>query len=325
MILVQRYTPSTGKIEQIDPEHVGPLLPQEDLVLWVDLQHPTDDELHWLSDTFHFHPLAMEDVRKQRQRSKLEWYEGYYFIVLHAIKFHKRSGRLDSDEIDTFLGKNYLVTVHRNSAPIIAQVRQRWNESACPREETSFLFYLLLDAVVDDYFPALDDIGDIIDTIDTTISTKPDPAMLNRIFSLRHTLLSIRKIVTPLRDALNELIRSEESGHLFPLTKTTAYFNDVFDHALRVIDFVDTYRDMLSSSVEAYQSSLSNRLNENMQRLTVVATILATNAAITGFFGVNLRGMGVGSEWPYGAQILFLTIIVVTLFELWIFRRKGWF
>lgn len=293
-------------------------------MLWVDLQKPDEEELSWLCNAFQFHPLAMEDVRKQRQRSKVDWYDRYYFFVLHTINYHKRAGTVDSDEIDIFLGKNFLVTVHRDANHVIEQVRQRWEKASFPNEATPFLFYLVVDAIVDSYFPVLDTIGDSIDEIDAKVFTKPEQSVLKRIFTLRHTLLNIRKIIAPLRDSFNELIRSEETSQLFNIEQTTAYLNDVFDHVLRLTDFVDTYRDMLSGSLDAYQSSLANVLNENMQRLTVAATVLATNAVITGFFGMNLQGMGINSSWPYGGYVLVAFIVVITLFEIWLFRRKGW-
>lgn len=129
-----------------------------------------------------------------------------------------------------------------------------------------------------------------------------------------------------MRDAFNELIREEEDGGIFGSGRQTrAYFMDVFDHILRITDFIDTYRDMLSGSLDAFQSSLANRLNENMQRLTVVTTVLATATVITGFYGMNVRGLGVNNlDYPYSGFILLIVLVVVTLIELWIFRRKGW-
>jgi magnesium transporter len=133
----------------------------------------------------------------------------------------------------------------------------------------------------------------------------------------------MRKLLGPLRDALNELLATENDSTL-GLEHTRAYFSDVFDHVLRLTDFVDTYRDMLSGSLEAYQSSLANRLNENMQRLTVAATVLATATVITGFFGMNLRGLLINSPWAYGGHLVVGGLVVITLVEIWLFHRKRW-
>ncbi|MHB9132125.1 MAG: magnesium/cobalt transporter CorA [Armatimonadota bacterium] len=324
MLHCQRYLTSTGAIEDIQPEQVAALLEQPDIVVWVDLYRPTEDELQWLMDTFRFHPLAIEDIRKQKQRAKVDRYETYYYFVLRSIHYHVHSHRLDSGEIDIFIGKNYLVTSRTTRVPALDKARELWVKSQLPHEATPFLFYLVVDAIVDSYFPVIDNIGELIDDIDATIFSSVHDVSLQPIFALRKNLLKIRKILGPLRDALDELIRAEETGIILSVEHTRAYFMDVLDHVLRITDFVDTFRDMLSGSLDAYQSAMANKLNENMQRLTIAATILATAAALTGFFGMNLQGLMVNSGYPYGAYIALALLIVSIGFELWIFRKKGW-
>ena len=324
MILCEQYNTLTGTIAKLEPDEVVPALAQRDAVLWVDLQNPEESELNWLQQTFNFHPLALEDVRNQRQRAKVDRYTGYYFFVMRAIHHHPRAHRVDSTQVNLFIGLNYLVTVHREPIAALDDARARWEESRLPAEATSYLFYLVTDAVVDSYFPVIDAIGDLIDDLDKELLSKPTRATIGIIFDLRRSLLTIRKILAPQRDAFNELIRSEEGGKIFHLEQTRVYFSDVYDHILRQTDFVDTYRDMLSGSMDAYQSSLSNKLNENMQRLTVAATVLATSTVITGFFGMNLQGMGINSPWPYGGLLTLIILVVITVIEIWIFYRMKW-
>jgi len=289
MISAQLYRPATGTVEQISFEQVGPLLSRDDVLLWIDISAPEEEELAALASTFQFHPLAMEDVNNQRQRAKVDRYDDFYFIVLPVIDFCAKTYEVSEGEIDIFIGERYLVTIHRNHAPIMEQVWRRCLAGKLTRPTPVFLFYLVSDAVVDSYFPITDQVGEIIDEIDEQIFAEPTNSILRPIFQLRHGMLQIRKALGPMRDAFNELLREEEDGSILHGTRhTRAYLTDVFDHILRIIDVIDTYRDMLSGSLDAFQSSLSNRLNENMQRLTVAATILATATVVTGFYGMNV-------------------------------------
>jgi magnesium transporter len=322
MLQCERYYPATGAIEAVEPAQLPALLAQPDVVLWIDLTRPDEEQLHWLAETFHLHPLAVEDLHNQRQRPKVDRYDDYLFVSLRVAHYHKRSHRFDTHELDMILGTNYLVTVHQNALPGLEHVRHRWEQTHPAGVAAPFLFYLVLDSVVDGYFPIVDAIGDRIDTLDVEIFANATQASLQSIFTLRRSLLSIRKVLGPTRDMLNELLRLvEESPGQAALR---AYYIDVFDHVLRLTDFIDTYRDMLSGSLEAYQSTLANQLNTNMQRLTVGATVLATATVITGFYGMNLRGLLINSAWPYGGHALLITLVVVTIIELWLFRRKGW-
>jgi len=324
MITVDCYETQTGKVERIGREQVPANLRQEGTILWVDLQQPGDEELDWLRDTFHFHPLAMEDVKRHQERAKIDRYDNYYFFILHAIEYDTDRLKVDIHETDLFIDRDYLVSIHGVELPGLDEVRNRLKEARLPQGTTSFLTYLITDSVVDHYFPAIDDIGDLIDELDAAIIEKPDRESMRKIFRLRRNLLLIRKHIAPLRDALNELIRGEESEQLFPNNNARMYFSDIYDHVLRLTDFVDTYRDMLSGSIDAYQSSLSNVLNVNIQRLTVAATILATGTLITGFFGMNENGAFIHSPWPYGGWVILGVLLVLTMLEIWYFRRIGW-
>lgn len=324
MIICERYHPATGSVERISPEEIRKPWEQGDVVYWIDLQHPTDGDYEWLANTFQFHPLAIEDVRNHRQRPKVDDYDDYLYVVLRTVQYHAHTHAITSQQLSIFVSKNYLVTIHANGEKAIQAVRERWERTPCPGETVPFLFYLIADTVVDSYFPIIDRIGEVIDGLDEAILHNPNPEMLHTIFTLRKSLLNIRKVLGSMRDVFNEILRLGELGDRFTLAQTRAYFMDVYDHVLRLTDFTDTYRDMLSGSLEAYQSSLSNQLNRNMQRLTVVTTILATATVITGFYGMNLRGLYINSTAPYAGHIVLGSLLLVMLFELWLFWRKGW-
>lgn len=324
MITCEQYTPATGTVERFTFDGACPL-PTENRLLWIDAQAPTEDELAALAKSFQFHPLAMEDVRNGRQRAKVDRYPNADFIVLKSIQFFRHDLSVEVDELDIFLGANYLVTIHRTPLPVLTQTRSRWEEGKLHQPTAAFLFYLLSDAVVDSYFPIVDRIGEIIDDLDQQLFAGGEANPLRQIFALRRSLLEIRKTISPMRDAFNELMRDEDEGVMIASSQTRAYFTDVFDHILRLTDFVDTYRDMLSASLDAYQSAQANRLNTNMQRLTVAATILATATVITGFYGMNVAGLGINSlDNPHGALIILIVLVVVTLIEIWLFKKRGW-
>jgi len=325
MIICDVYRPGDKQLARINQDAIPTALADQEALLWVELSAPEEIELTWLTDTFCFHQLAMEDVRNPHQRPKLDSYGSYNFFVLRRIVHHPRSHSIQSEQVDCFIGPNYLVAVHRAECPELESVRTRWEQlPARRRMNPSFLFYLVADAIVDSYFPVIDNLGEIIDEQDQEIFSKPDRRAFATIFKLRRSLLNIRRILGPLRDAFNEYLRIDESEGPEPGEGVRLYLSDVYDHVLRLTDFVDTYRDMLSGSMEAYQSSLANKLNENMQRLTVGATVLATATAITGFYGMNLHGLGVNSALEYGSIYVMLIMALITLVELWLFRRIGW-
>lgn len=324
MITIEQYDFRTGTVEHIDRDRVPASLQQEGIILWVDVRQPDGKELDWLRETFHFHPLSMEDVSKHQQRAKLDRYPEYYFLVLHAIEYDEDTQEVSSREIDLFINRTYLVSVHDVELPGLDEAHRRLEEAHLPAETTAFLTYLILDAVVDYYFPVVDSMGDLIDELDVATLERPDQETLQTILRLRRSLLLARKQIAPLRDALNELIREEESEQFFPRGNTRLYLTDVYDHVLRLTDFIDTYRDMISGSIEAYQSSLSNVLNINIQRLTVAATVLATATLITGFFGMNVRGAFINIRWPYTGWLILVALLMLTIVEIWYFRRRSW-
>ncbi len=326
MIVCARCQSATGHVERIALAQACLLPAQDGSLLWVDATAPTDEELARLAEAFQLHPLAIEDARKGRQRAKVDPYETHYFIVLKAFRFHAHNSHVDTEELDIFLGANYLITVHQRPLPELEETRRRWEAGKLHHPTAAFLFYLVADSVVDSLFPITDRIGEIVDELDEQLFALPVRGVLRNIFTLRRSLLEIRKALGPMRDVFNELIREDEDGALLPdPAQTRVYFNDVFDHILRITDFIDTYRDMLSSSLDAYQSAQANKLNENMQRLTVAATILATGTVITGFYGMNIKGLGVNNlDNPFGALLILVVLVVITVVEIWLFKRRGW-
>ena len=268
---------------------------QPDLVLWVDVSGPSDADFQRLRAEFGFHPLAIEDCRNRHQRPKVDEYAGYYFIVLYECAM--RESHVELLELDIFLGKNYLVTVHDGPIEAFATAERLWQASTDLAERGSgLLAYLLIDTIVDAYFPILDDLSEGMNEIEERIFEGSDTGAVQEIFRMKKDLLLLRRVVAPLRDVFNTLLRREQPVYS---RETTVYFQDVYDHLIRIADSIDNQRDMLSSAMDAYLSVSNQRTNLVMKRLTATATILMSVTLIASVFGMNFLHMP-ELHWRYG-------------------------
>jgi magnesium transporter len=286
--------------------------------LWVNLTSPTEQEFAWLAATFGFHPLTIEDCRHRDQRPKLEVYDNYLFITLHAPKEGIRP--FETDELHVFLSPNYLVTVCELPVAFVESLLAEYRST--PRDfdrGLDFVFYRLSDQAIDRYFPVLDDLGDEIDQLEDQIIERPTQDVLNRIFALKQELVLMRKVSSPQREVFNALtIR----GYTMITESTMLYFRNVYDHLVRVYDMIDSYRDLMSNALDAYLSTISNRLNEVMKRLTIIATIFMPLSFVAGFFGMNFTRLPFESL-PLLIAALLVMAAIPSLMLLW-FYRSGW-
>ena len=254
-------------------------------VVWADVSDPTSEDFLELAEEFNFHPLSIEDCRNAHQRPKVEEYPGYYFIVLYEAELVGPRDDLELRELNIFLGHNYLVTVHSRPIRAIETARRLWGEWTDRAEHGAGLIaYLLTDAIVDDYMPLLDVISERMDDLEDQIFGDFRPETIQDIFRFKKQLLYLRRAITPLRDVFNTMLRREQP--IFA-RETHVYFQDVFDHIIRVADTIDTLRDMLGSTMDAYLSVSGNRMNMVMKRLTSIATILMSVTLIAGIYGMN--------------------------------------
>jgi magnesium transporter len=290
----------------------------DDIVVWADVSDPTSKDFEELAEEFGFHHLSIEDCRNEHQRPKVEEYVGYYFIVLYEAELAGPSDRLELRELNIFLGKNYLVTVHSRPIRAIATARRLWHEWTDRSElGAGLVAYLLIDAIVDDYLPLLDVISEHMDDLEDSIFGTWRAQVIQEIFIVKKKLLFLRRAVTPLRDVFNTLLRREQP--IFP-RDTHLYFQDVYDHLVRVADTIDTLRDMLSSTMDAYLSVSGNRMNKIMKRLTSISTILMSVTLIAGIYGMNFIFIP-ELRWRYGYVFALLSMVVVGL-ALYTFLKK---
>jgi magnesium transporter len=302
-------------------KRIDRLCADADNVVWVDVSEPTDADFRTLAEEFHFHPLSIEDCQHSHQRPKVEEFRGYYFLVLYEARRTDPENLLELAEINVFLGKNYVVTVHNQPISAIATAARLWPEWLDRAEAGSgLLAYLLIDAIVDDYLPILDAMSERVDELEDEIFGEFHPDSIREIFLVKKELVFLRRAVAPLRDVFNLLLRREQP--LFE-REIYVYFQDVFDHLIRVGDTIDSLRDLLGSTMDAYLSISGNRMNVVMKRLTSISTILMSVTLIAGIYGMNFDHMP-ELHWRYGyvAALCLMVGIGVTLYVY--LRRIGW-
>jgi magnesium transporter len=292
-----------------------------DSFFWIDIHRPDDGDFAILRDVFKFHPLAVEDSEAFGQRPKLDEYDDFVFIVVYgAVPDEDRLV-----EVHMFYSDRYLVTLHRDEAPAFTDVRQRYAKHKEPVTDPGRLLYRIIDALVDSFFPILADFDDRIDELEDQTFLNAGDEQLQEIFQMKRLLVGMRKTITPQRDMFASLVGGV--AELPGLTQDDErYFRDIYDHLIRISDLIDTYRDLLTSSMDVYLSTVSNRLNTVMKQLTIMATVFLPLTFITGFFGQNFGWMVNhihSSATFFGLGIGLEIVTVLTLFIA--FKRRGWF
>lgn len=307
---------------------------------WLDLPQLGDEELTWLRDVFKFHPLAIEDVENFGQRPKLEEYDGYVLLVLYGSASpldpnELSRGRTDAytstpedleqlAEVHCFLAEHYLVTVHRSDCLAFSQVADRLRTRHVTDINPSKLIYRVADSLVDSFFPVLAALDDRIDTLQAEVLRRPTDREMGELLDYKSALIALRRVVTPQRDMFAGI-----SGGAVDLPglgdEEARYFRDIYDHLIRLSDLIDSYRDLLSSTTDAYLSVVSNRLNEVMKQLTIIATIFLPLSFLTGFFGQNFGWMvtRLGSLAAFLGLAIGLELVAAVGLVMY-FYRKGW-
>ncbi len=303
-----------------DTDKISDLCSESPNIVWVDVSDPTSKDFEDLAEEFGFHPLSLEDCRKAHQRPKVEEYQGYYFIVLYEAELTDQLD-LELREVNIFLGKNYLVTVHSQSIRAIETAERLWRGwTDLANRGPGLLAYLLIDTIVDDYMPLLDTISDRMEDLEEDIFDDFRSEALREIFRIKKQLLFFRRAVTPLRDVFNTLLRREQP--IFS-RETTVYFQDVFDHLIRVSEMIDNLREMLGSTMEAYLSISGNRMNMVMKRLTSISAILMSMTLVAGIYGMNFTYMP-ELGWRYGYSGALVSMVVIGLGLYLYFRKINW-
>ncbi len=306
-------------LDGVDHDAIASLL-QHDEYFWLDLTDPGEEEIKALEEVFSFHPLALEDMLKRDQRPKLDDFGEYMFLVYYGAAADESGSGIALEEVHAFLSGGYIVTAHLGACAALVEARERL-EAKTPRSE-QFVIYRVLDGLTDTFFPVLDRLDERMERLDLEIFDRADPSQLEEITLLRRELVALRRVVTPQRDLL---ARGVDDILELPGLEADSrnYFRDVYDHAIRISDQIDSYRDLLAGSRDAYLSVVSNRLNQITKQLTVVATIFLPLSFIVGFFGQNFKWLvtNIGSEGDF--IVLGIGSLVVSVVGLLIWFRRG--
>lgn len=312
---------------QVEGTDLGRVLADKDNLLWLDLENPTPESLRWLATEFNFHPLAVEDATKDNQRAKIDQYRDHYFLVFYDIDYVEAVHKVDEHELNIFLGRNYLVTVHREPIEEIAEVAERFRRNTEAIERgVGVLLYSLLDTIVDHYFPVVERIGERIEALELAVYERPGQTGTRDIFALRTELMHLRRAISPERDVLAVLSRRELT---IVSEAVGVYFQDVYDHTIRVTDTIDVYRDLLSGVLDSYHATAANSLNKVMQVLASYSIILMSITFIAGVYGMNFNPdvspfnmPELNARYGYLAALLAMLLLGLGLYRY--FKRKGW-
>ena len=277
--------------------------------VWVDIDSSNRHQLALLEKVFHFHPLAIEDTLSRNSRVKLEEYGDYLFMIVRGIRFHDLTPDpydLETFNLYFFLGPSYLVTVHEEPSRSVAAVAERIDRSPeLLSRGVGRLMHAMMDTAIDAYFPIIDQFDAFIDDLEQRVFVRFDQTAVHEIFSLKRAILSMRRHLAPQREMFN-LLTNRPSALLTP--ETQIYFRDVYDHVLRLNDALDTYRELLSSTMDSYLTQVSNRLGSTTKALSVVATISVPFVVVSGMWGMNFRHLPL-QDAPNG----FLLMLVIQL------------
>jgi magnesium transporter len=290
--------------------------------LWLDIYDPDESDIALLRDEFQFHPLAIEDATRDIQRPKVDIHQNFYLIVFYTARFTPNAEHIEIQELDLFVGRNFIVSVHDGKMTQVRETIKRWRSTENPLEnKVGALLYALLDTVVDDYFPLIDELADRVDQLEDQIFLNFNNNAIETIFGLKKDLLMLRRVLAPQRDILNTLMRRD-----IPVfgPGDQIYLQDVYDHIIRVTDSIDTYRDLLSSALDSFLSLQSNKLNQIVKVLTITSIMLMSSSLVAGIYGMNFDLMP-ELRWTYGYPFALGLMLVISTGLYFFFKRMKWF
>ena len=313
-----------GKVTEVDfpLEQLGKVAKDRNAVFWLDIIEPTPDELHHLSETLDLHELAVEDAFKGMQRPKIDHYDSHLFINLYHANYNGKAKALNTVEMSVFVTKRGLVTIRSTGDFDMSAVTKRWDESSELSDGgVDYLLWGLLDVVVDSYFDVIQELDMELEELESMMfeEKRNNRLIQERSYALRKALVLLRRVAIPMREVLNPLVRRETKflgEHMAP------YFQDVYDHIMRVGDWTDSLRDLVTTLLETNLTIQGNQMNLIMKKVTSWAAIIAVPTAITGFYGQNLPYPGFDTQGGFITSTVLIVLISGILY--WVFKRRDW-
>ncbi len=314
-----------SQFKELEVEKIEECFPfrDEPTITWINIDGLHDIGLiEKIGTHFGIHPLVMEDIVSVGQRPKMEDFEDYIFFIIRMLSCDRAKGELESEQVSLILGKNFVISFQEREGDVFEPVRERIRSQKARliRHGADFLAYALLDVVIDNYFSILENVGDRVESMDDEIVENPAPGTLAEIRRLKSEMIYLRKSVWPLREVVSAMERMETD---LIADSTEIYLRDLYDHTIQVIDTIESLRDMISGMLDIYVSSVSNRMNEVMKVLTIIATIFIPLTLIAGIYGMNFEFMPeLKYHWSYPA--VWGVMIVISAVMVVYFRRKRW-
>jgi magnesium transporter len=297
---------------------------ETDSITWINISGIHDvDMIQKLGNYFSLHPLVLEDVLNTEQRPKLDDFDAYLFLSLKMVYQDADYQTIRYEQISLIVGTSYVISLQEVEKDVFDPVRERIRHAKgrIRKKGSDYLAYALIDLVVDHYFKILEELGEKIEALQNTVIENPEPGSLAVIQSLKRELLFLRKSIWPLREIVSSLTRGESD---LIHQDTVIYLRDVYDHTIQIIDTIEIFRDMLSGTLDIYLSNMSNRMNEVMKVLTIMATIFIPMTFIAGIYGMNFKYMP-ELEWTWSYPVLWLVLVGMFLIMIFWFKRKKWF
>lgn len=311
--------------EQVDAP-IEACIPLKDSgsVSWINIDGLNDTSvIEKIGEAFGIHPLVLEDILHTTQRPKLEDHADYLFLVVRMLYVPPGETEVQSEQLSFVLTEHCLISFQERAGDVFDEIRERirHNHGRVRKMGADYLLYVLMDAIVDNYFLIMESTGEKIEAIEQSMMENPDALLLNELYRMKRELLYIRKSVWPLREAVGGLERGES---LLLTKKTSVYLRDLYDHTIQVIDTVETFRDMLSGVQDLYLSSMGQKTNQVMQVLTIIATIFIPLTFVAGIYGMNFEYMP-ELAWKYSYPVVWAVMILIGIGMLFYFHRKKWF
>lgn len=321
------YNASSISEIDVNPESACVYAPPDGSVVWIDVQGLADTKLiEHLGEQFKLHPLLVADIVNVGQRPKVDEYDDIIFVVLRMVMPDDR-GEIHWEQVSIVIGPNFVLSFQENHGDCLNPLRERLRAGKKPVRisGSDYLACMIIDGVVDGYFPVLEHFAERLEEIEECVISKPEPGVLNDIYRIKRDLMTFRRAAWPLRDALNHLLRD---GHERIQEKTEPYLRDATDHVMQIVDVIENYRELVGSFVDIYLSSVSNRTNEVMRVLTVISTIFIPLTFLAGVYGMNFDTRQSTNmpelHWKYGYAIFWLICFLVGLGLIGVFWRLGW-
>jgi len=287
--------------------------------IWIDIIDITKKEADLIKEKFNLHPLTTEDLFNSGIRVKVEEFPNYLFCVFYGIQ---KTKTIELIELDFILGENFIISNHRKEIPSYNELRNNKEKlENLFKKGNDFIFHKLLDSEIDNYFPVLETIDDQIEDIEEKVTKKTSPRLLTEILKLKRLIVQIKKSAFPQREKISFLAKRD---HKLISKKAIPYFRDIYDHAIRVSDTIDNYREAVGNTFDAYMSSVSNSMNEVMKVLSIIATIALPLTVISGIYGTNFQILP-GATVIYGFWIMIFAMILLGVGMIYFFKKRGWF